>query len=249
MFYSIVSVINWLFVLFTFITFFPVACAIWLLTVLIDKNLKLLHLFTSFWGVSFIWINPFLRIKIEGREKIQPGVTYVMVCNHQSMLDIMVLFRIFTHFKWVAKKELFKIPILGWTMTLNGYVKVDRAHKSSHIKMLKECENNLERGNSIMVFPEGTRSEDGQLQQFKEGAFKLALDAKKPILPIVLNGTSDSFPKTGIIFKKFSSIRIKILDPIDYASFNMMSSKELSLKVKDNMAQVLNQLQLENITK
>lgn len=245
MIYRFVSLVNWLFVLLTFITFFPIACIIWALTVLFDKKLRILHLFTSFWGVSFVWINPFLRIKIEGREKIQSGTTYVMVCNHQSLLDIMVLFRIFTHFKWVAKKELFKIPIVGWTMTLNGYVKVDRAHKSSHIKMLKECESNLERGNSMMIFPEGTRSEDGQIQTFKEGAFKLALDAKKSILPIILNGTSDSFPKSGLFFRKFSTIQIRILDPVDYSSFMNMPSKELASKVREEMKIALEKLQLE----
>ena len=165
-----------------------------------------------------------------------------MVCNHQSMLDIVVLYRLFTHFKWVSKKELFKVPIAGWNMTLNRYVAVDRGNKVSHLKMLRECEANLRNGNSVMIFPEGTRSENGEIRIFKEGAFKIALMAKVPILPIVLNGTSDLLPKHGFVFKIRSTIKVKILDPIPYDSFKDSSAKELSEKLKDLMVGNLQQL-------
>jgi 1-acyl-sn-glycerol-3-phosphate acyltransferase len=246
MFYLIVTIYTYVYTLFTFVVYFPIACCIWLSTVLLDRNLKLLHLFTSFWGMSFVWINPFMKIRIEGRENIQTGETYVMICNHQSLLDIVVLFRIFAHFKWVAKKELFKIPIVGWTMSLNRYIPVDRANKKSHAKMLKECEDNLSIGNSIMIFPEGTRSEDGEMHLFKEGAFKMALVAQKPILPIVLDGTSDSLPKKGFIFRKMSTIRIRIYPAIPYSSFADLSSKDLSVKVREEMIPKLQQLKAEN---
>jgi 1-acyl-sn-glycerol-3-phosphate acyltransferase len=242
MFNIFVTIYTWIYVFFTFVVYFPIACSLWITTVLFDKRLRWLHVFTSFWGVSFALINPFLRIKIEGRENINNNETYVMICNHQSLLDIVVLFGIFKHFKWVAKKELFNIPIVGWTMSLNSYVPVDRANKHSHAIMFKRCEDNLAMGNSIMIFPEGTRSEDTEIHNFKEGAFKMALAAKKPILPIVLDGTADSLPKKGFIFKKLSTIRIQIHKPIPFESFENMTSKEISVKIREDMVQKYKEL-------
>jgi 1-acyl-sn-glycerol-3-phosphate acyltransferase len=245
MFYSIVTIYTWIYFFITLIVYFPIALLLWLTTFLFDKNLRALHVFTSFWGYSFLWINPFTKIIIEGKQNIKKGETYVMICNHQSLLDIVVLFGIFSHFKWVAKRELFKIPIVGWTMALNGYIPVDRANKLSHAKMFKACEDNLAMGNSIMIFPEGTRSEDAEIHSFKEGAFKMALVAQKPILPIILDGTFDSLPKKGFIFRKISTIRIQIHQPIFYSTFAGLSSKELTLKIKEEMVQNYQQLKKE----
>lgn len=246
MIYILVTVYTWIYVLLTFVIYFPVAFIIWALTIFFDKKLRHLHLFTSFWGYSFIRINPFIRIKIEGIENIRKEETYVMICNHQSLLDIVVLFGLFRHFKWVAKKELFKVPIVGWTMSLNSYIPVDRANKLSHAKMFKECEENISKGNSIMIFPEGTRSEDGNIHHFKEGAFRIALETKKPLLPIVLDGTSNSLPKKGFIFKNLSNIRIKIYPPVPYDIFKNMSSKELAVKMKEDMNQKFMELKMNN---
>ena len=242
MYFYIVSLYAWLIVLLSFFTLFPIAVIIWLFTVLFDKRLVWLHQFSSFWASTYIWTNPFWSVSIIDRKKIDPNQAYVMICNHQSMLDIVVLYRLFTHFKWVSKKELFKVPIAGWNMTLNRYVAVDRGNKVSHLKMLRECEANLRNGNSVMIFPEGTRSENGEIRIFKEGAFKIALMAKVPILPIVLNGTSDLLPKHGFVFKIRSTIKVKILDPIPYDSFKDSSAKELSEKLKDLMVGNLQQL-------
>jgi 1-acyl-sn-glycerol-3-phosphate acyltransferase len=165
-----------------------------------------------------------------------------MICNHQSMLDINVLYRLFAHFKWVAKKELFKVPISGWNMTLNRYIPVDRGNKASHLKMLKQCEDNLKNRNSIMIFPEGTRSPDGEIHNFKEGAFKIALKAKAPILPIILDGTSDMLPKHGLVFKNKSNIRVKVLDPVPYNSFAHLTPKELADQMREMMIGQFQQL-------
>jgi 1-acyl-sn-glycerol-3-phosphate acyltransferase len=236
-FYFLASGIAWLLILMVYVGFFPAALAIWLFTVLFDRKLRLLHKFTSFWGVFYIWVNPFWRISISGKEKIQPNTTYVMVSNHQSLADILAVYRIYAHFKWVAKRELFRIPILGWTLKLNNYIPVDRANRSSHLRMMKQCEDNLAQGNSLMIFPEGTRSKDGEIQAFKEGAFKLAAAAKVPILPILLNGTREALPHKGIMFTKVQKMTIKILDPIPYEAFANSSPKETMNKVHDIMVE------------
>ena len=124
-------------------------------------------------------------MRIEGRERIRAGETYVMVANHLSLLDILVLFRLFTHFKWVSKIENFRVPFIGWNMSLNRYVKLRRGDRASVVQMMKACRETLASGSSIMMFPEGTRSPDGRMRSFKTGAFELALECRRPILPIV----------------------------------------------------------------
>src|SRR5690606_16085028 len=129
-----------------------------------------------------------------GREKIRRGETYVMVANHLSLLDILVLFRLFRHFKWVSKIENFRIPFIGWNMRLNRYIPLRRGDRTSVIQMMAACEETLASGSSIMMFPEGTRSLTGELKEFKTGAFELALKTRRPILPILLAGTANALP-------------------------------------------------------
>lgn len=235
MYLIIISLLVWIFVFIIGALMFPIAMIIWVITFPFDKRLKLLHLFSSFWGSIYIWINPLWKTTFYGREKINPETTYIMVCNHQSLLDILVLYGLFAHYKWVAKAELFNVPVLGWNMHLNRYIKVSRSKKRSHIYMMKKCEKTLENGSSIMIFPEGTRSIDGAIQSFKDGAFKLAKLSKVDILPIILNGTANSLPKSGFIMKNSQNIRIQILDPIPYSSFAELNTKEVAEKVREYM--------------
>ncbi|MDP4207353.1 MAG: lysophospholipid acyltransferase family protein [Bacteroidota bacterium] len=242
MYYFIVTIFVWLVFLVTSVIFFPIACLIWLTTQLFDRRLTFLHYVSCFWASIYTWANPLWKVKIEGREKIDPDQTYVMVCNHQSMADILVLYRLFIHYKWVSKAEMFKIPIVGWNMWLNRYVALDRGSRSSHMKMIKECAKNLSMGNSLMIFPEGTRSEDGKIHKFKEGAFAVAKIGKSDILPIVLNGSSDALPKKGFILKKKQTIHVKILDPVSYESFAKNSVHELSEKIYKLMNEEFKQI-------
>jgi len=246
MLYRLVSIYSMTYTLITFIIGFPLAFLLWLVTVLFDKKLRLLHLYTSYWGVSFLAINPFLKVKMEGREKINKKETYVMISNHQSLLDIVVLYGIMAHFKWVAKRELYMVPVIGWVMRLNRYVAVDRANKTSHLRMFSECEAHLANGSSIMIFPEGTRSENAEVQFFKEGAFKMALASGKAILPIVLDGTAAAIPKKGLFFKEMSTIYLRVMDPFPYESFKGMTPKELAAQCQKLVAQELGKLRAAN---
>ena len=239
MFYFVVSVYIWIVFIITSIVCMTIAFIIWCLTVPFDPNLRIMHKFSCLWASIYIWVNPLWKLQIEGREKIQPGKAYVMVCNHQSMLDILVLYQLFTHFKWVSKAELFKVPIVGWNMYLNRYIAVNRANKASHIQMMKECEMNLLNGNSIMIFPEGTRSKDGVLLPFKEGAFRIAQSAKVDILPILLDGSANTLPKQGIMLRSKETIRIKVLDPIEFSTFAELPVKEIASNVQEMMSEIL----------
>jgi 1-acyl-sn-glycerol-3-phosphate acyltransferase len=204
----------WLFLTLSSVLLFPLAFLIWALTAPFDRRLVLLHRFTCFWASLYTWLNPVWPVRIEGRDRVRPGEAYVMVANHLSLLDILVMFRLFTHFKWVSKIENFRVPFIGWNMTLNRYIKLKRGDAASIQRMMKECNATLRAGNSIMMFPEGTRSRDGKLRPFKHGAFSLALSSQAPIVPIVIEGTGNALPKAGFVLRGRHPIKMRVLDPI-----------------------------------
>jgi 1-acyl-sn-glycerol-3-phosphate acyltransferase len=230
------SSLFWAFLVASSVALFPVAVSIWLLTALFDRRLRFLHRFTCFWASLYTWLNPVWRVRVEDGHKIRRGETYVMVANHQSLLDILVLFRIFTHFKWVSKIENFRVPFVGWNMSLNRYIKLKRGDRASVVRMLHKCEQVLSEGNSIMMFPEGTRSPDGRLRPFKTGAFVLAQSAQRPILPIVIEGTADALPKRGFVLQGRHDIRITVLDEIPYGSFANEPVEALTDRIRDLIA-------------
>ncbi len=208
------SIAFWGFIVLSSALLFPVALLVWTVTAPFDRRLRVQHLFTCWWASLYSWLNPLWRVTVEGREHVRRGTTYVMVANHQSFLDILVLFRLFRHFKWVSKAEMFRIPAIGWNMALNRYVRLRRGSPESIARMMDACARHLADGSSVMIFPEGTRSPDGRLKAFKHGAFTLAQRAKVPILPIVVEGTAPALPKHGFVLRGRHAIRIRVLPEI-----------------------------------
>lgn len=239
------STLFWAFVTVSSILLYPVAVVIWAATVLFDRRLVLLHRFTCWWASLYTWLNPVWSVTVDGRDKIRRGTTYVMVANHLSLLDILVLFRLFRHFKWVSKIENFTVPFIGWNMRLNRYIPLRRGDRESVIEMMAACEQTLGEGNSIMMFPEGTRSSTGELRPFKPGAFELALATETPILPMVIAGTADALPKRGFVLQGRHPIRISVLDPIPYDEFAHWSVDELTEHVRSLIAAALDNLDPE----
>jgi 1-acyl-sn-glycerol-3-phosphate acyltransferase len=233
------SLLFWAFLTLSSIALFPIALLIFAVTAPFDRRLRALHLFTCFWASLYTWLNPAWPVRIEGREKIARDEAYVMVANHLSLLDILVLFRLFTHYKWVSKVENFRVPFIGWNMSLNRYVRLRRGDRASVVTMLKACRETLAQGSSIMMFPEGTRSPDGRMRSFKTGAFELALECKRPILPIVLRGTSDALPKRGFVLQGRHPIRVTVLDPMPYEGFAGQTAEELAQRVRERIAKEL----------
>ncbi len=233
------SLLFWTFLATSSIALFPLAVVIWAVTAPFDRRLRALHRFTCFWASLYTWLNPVWRVDVRGRERIRPHTAYVMVANHQSLLDILVLFRLFAHFKWVSKVENFRVPFVGWNMTLNRYIRLKRGDRESVVRMLGECRRTLSAGSSILMFPEGTRSPDGSLRAFKTGAFELALETQRPILPIVVEGTSQALPKRGFVLQGRHAIRVTVLDEIAYASFASEPAAKLSDRVRALIAEAL----------
>jgi len=232
----LLSLLFWAFLASTSILLFPLALLIRAVTAPFDRRRAALHRFTCFWASLYTWFNPAWRVQVEGREKIRRQTSYVMVANHQSFLDILVLFRLFAHFKWVSKIENFRIPMIGWNMSLNGYIKLRRGDRASGREMLDACARTLAASSSIMMFPEGTRSTNGRLRDFKVGAFALAQRTKTPILPIVLQGTGNALPKRGFVLQGTHRIRIRVLDEIAPDTFADMPVEKLMEQVRTRFA-------------
>lgn len=191
------SALIWALIIGISALFYPIAVVIRVVTGPFDRRLAILHRFTCFWAALFSWGNPVWPTTVVGRERVDPKQPYVIVANHLSILDIVVLFRLFIHFKWVSKVENFSLPFIGWNMTLNRYIPLKRGDRESVLEMLALCRKALAEGSSIFMFPEGTRSDTGELRPFKPGAFQVALDAKVPILPVVVEGNGPRPPQEG----------------------------------------------------
>jgi 1-acyl-sn-glycerol-3-phosphate acyltransferase len=201
---------------FLAIAVWPPAVALTLLvTFPFDRNRavagRLLRLCAVFVSRTF----PLWRIRMEGSWPKARGA-YVVVANHQSFLDIFLLSGLPREMKWLAKKSLFKIPWVGWAFFLVGDIAVDRADPASAAGVLAKARRYLERGMNVMIFPEGTRSRDGQLLPFKAGAFKLALDAGVPVLPVAITGSAQGMPK-GSPWVRPARLVVRILEPIPTA--------------------------------
>lgn len=210
---ALFSLVYWAFLIITAAVLFVGALVIWLVTLPFDPTRKLLHRYTCWWSALYVRCIPGCRIVVEGREKITPGVAYVLVANHQSLTDVMALGALAIPFKWVSKKEVFGIPFIGWNGRLNQYVSVDRGNVRSVRQTMDECRGWLQRGVSLMMFPEGTRSKDGEMHPFHNGSFRLAAESSCPVVPIVVNGTFPIYQ--GWKVKAFpGTISIRVLDPV-----------------------------------
>jgi 1-acyl-sn-glycerol-3-phosphate acyltransferase len=240
MFYSLLF---WSFLTLSSVVLFPVAVVIGVLTLPFDPRKVLLHRFTCFWASLYTWLNPAWPVTVSGREKIGDEAT-VMVANHLSFLDILVLFRLLTHFKWVSKVENFRVPFIGWNMVLNDYIPLTRGDRTSVVQMMRACERTLASGSSIMMFPEGTRSPSGRMRRFKTGAFELAIKSRRPIQPIVIQGTHDALPKRGFVLRGRHPIRITVLDVVPLEAFESMSVEDLTQHVHGIIASYLGEAEV-----
>lgn len=144
----------------------------------------------DFWGKAWAkitcWITPVI-VKVHGRENVMPGQSYVVVANHQTGFDIFMLYGYLgINFKWIMKKELRKLPFIGYASEKVGHIFIDRSSARASVKSLEEARQKLTKGTSVVIFPEGTRSKSSTIRPFKRGAFKLALDLELPVLPVTI---------------------------------------------------------------
>ena len=239
------SLIVWMVGIFYLVVLFPFTFLIWLLVLPFDHDRRVIHWILNYQSLIFTSIVPAWTARIEGREKAVKGTTYVIISNHQSILDILFINSLRYNCKWISKIENNRIPILGWYLQMAGYITVNRGDEESKIEMLDKSYNCLKRGISIMIFPEGTRSRDNEIGFFRRGAFQLAIQAKVPLLPIVLDGTGGILPKHGLVLGTGHHVRLRVLDPVLPESFGTDNPDELALRlstiIKDSLTELRNQ--------
>ena len=184
-----------------------------------DKKRAIAHAQCFWWSDLVIKLNPYWTFEISGKENLDKKRTYIIVANHQSLADIVLAYQIKCQFKWVAKKSLFKVPFVGWSMALAKHIKLERGNFGSIKKIYREAAYWLRSGMSVLFFPEGTRSRTDEMGDFNNGAFKLAIKEHVPILPILFEGSGTAIPRGSWVFTTQTSAKLKILPPIETTNF------------------------------
>ncbi len=216
-------------ILLTVLVFFAVLVVRVLLP--FDRKARFAHMQGFWWSDGILALNPYWELDVAGLEHIDRGRTYVIVANHQSLADIVVMYKTRLHFKWVAKESLFRLPFLGWTLALSRHIRLRRGDFGSIKRVYREAADWLRRDVSVLFFPEGTRSVTEELNAFQSGAFKLAIKEKKTILPISIQGTGAAIPRGGWVFKTRAHARLTVLPPIETATLAISEFAQLRDRV------------------
>lgn len=190
-----------------------------------------LHKVARFWGKSILFVSR-VKMSVKGLSNINPSAPYIYMPNHQSNFDIPVLLGHLTvQFRWLAKVELFKIPIFGRAMRKAGYISIDRNNRASAIKSLNVAANKIKNGVSVLIFPEGTRSRDGKIRPFKKGGFVMAIESGVPIVPVVITGTRSIMAK-GKFRVNAGHVNMVIHKPIDTSAYTRETKEALMESVR-----------------
>lgn len=232
------SIASWVFTIFVW-TFITVLTTVFLFAILLikpfEKHQSITYRIPNLWGLIISKLSPAWHISLNGFENMREDDGYVIVVNHRSFADIICVHLLQRHFKWVAKDSLFKIPVIGWIMSLVSYIPLQRDRHGSIKNTYREALEWLGRDISVVIFPEGTRTKGDTLGNFKNGAFKLAIESQKPIVPIVIHG-SDQIQNSGSSSLSFNMrVEMNVLKPISTDGLKAESFGELKRKVQEVM--------------
>lgn len=211
-------------------------------TIPFDKQRKVVHELSRALVYMFIMVPPLWKRRVEGLENVEKDKPYVVVINHQSMVDIMMLYLVPMTFRWVSKREVYRIPFIGRFLMLHGDITIDRKQGSKAMrKVMEQGKMWLDRGVSVAMFPEGTRSKDGEIHRFKAGAFALAKDAGVAILPVIMDGSS-TLIKPSKMMNWRNEFIIKVLPAISAEQVAATEQSELMEQTQATMIETLAEL-------
>jgi 1-acyl-sn-glycerol-3-phosphate acyltransferase len=197
------------------------------------------HIIARIWARSILIFSR-VHVSVKGLSHIEPDKSYIYMANHQSNFDIPVLLGYLpVQFRWLAKAELFKIPVFGRAMLGAGYVKIDRFNRESAFESISEAAQKMKKGVSVMIFPEGTRSKDGSIRPFKKGGFVMAVDSGVAIVPVIIRGTWPIMAKSSLRINR-GDVEMEITAPIDTSGYSRESKGELMEKVRGVICQGFN---------
>lgn len=226
--------------LFFYLNFFPftLLCIGYLLISALLGGEERLHASARQWARGCLWLGG-VRLTVEGVEHLPSRGPVVYMSNHQGNFDIPLLYAALpVQFRWLAKAELFRIPLFGLTMRIAGYIPVERKDRRLAIQSMNKAAQQVAAGTSIMIFPEGTRSPDGTLLPFKKGGFVLAQQAQAPIVPIAIDGSAALMLKSSWLIRS-GEVRLRIFPAIPTAGLGMKDRDKLMAEVEACIAAVL----------
>jgi 1-acyl-sn-glycerol-3-phosphate acyltransferase len=198
---------------------------------LLDRSGRSYLWLARIWSKSFLALYG-IQVSVEGLEKVKPHEHYVFVSNHASYTDIpVVLASIPAQIRIILRHELTRVPIWGWALLTSPFLIVDRSNASKARETLAKAAETIRNGASVLLFPEGTRTHDGKLQEFKRGAFKLAFDSQTTILPIALDGTYQALPRHEKLPRAGSHVIVRVGEPIPFAPDASRSTREQELEL------------------
>jgi 1-acyl-sn-glycerol-3-phosphate acyltransferase len=208
-----------------------VLCIPVIIAALLSRTGNFAFSLTKIWAYTMLAVS-FVRTEIKNKARIIKGQSYIIISNHQSQYDILALVTTLgIQFRWFAKKEVLKIPIFGYALYASRNIFIDRSNTARAIESINKGMERLPRDASIMVFAEGTRSDDGRIQEFKKGGFMTAIMRKIPILPVTVNGSRRVLPKGDLVVKP-GKIQVVVGDPIDTGGYTTDTVQELIDKTR-----------------
>ena len=242
------SILYYIFTLLQVAVLFIVSIIVLALTYPFDKSRRWVHECSRLICALLYGVPPFIRRTIDGVENIDPKKAYVMVMNHNSGFDIFAAYKIPLNFRWVSKREVFRVPFMGPLLTIHGDIPIERGNATKAMaKVLRLGKLWISRGATIAIFPEGTRSKTGEINRFKAGAFTLAKEAGVEILPVVMTGTNEYFRK-GWLVNWRNRVAIRVLKPVSVEEVAAKEVAELSTEVRERMVLSLAELRQEVAT-
>jgi len=234
----------WVVLITMIIVGFFIVLAVFIVTVPFDRSRYAAGRTFRIVGCSTVWLNPLWTFSTDGLRIRDPRRPYVAVSNHESYADIFLISHLPWEMKWLGKEQLFKIPFLGWMMWLAGDIPVKRGRKESIVSAMNGCKARLQQKLSVMIFPEGTRTPDGELLPFRDGAFRLAIENGAPILPIVIAGTRRAMAKHTFQFQKTRAI-CRVLEPIETTGLTLADLATLKERTRTVIATAKERLHAE----
>lgn len=228
---SLFSVFLWTYFCVLFAVFFVIISIAFLITFPFDPYRKIPNRILAMMARLMMMASPNWKIDISGEEKFDPEIPTIFIANHQSFLDMALAYHLPWQMKWVSKRSLALIPVMGWLVWLTGHLTINRKSKSA-LKKLDNLVQPLKDKVPVMIFPEGTRTLDGELKRFKNGAFLLAMEYGFNIQPMVLNGGHLAMKSGSKVVNPKVSFTISILDPIKTSDFKDLNTlKDHSYKL------------------
>jgi 1-acyl-sn-glycerol-3-phosphate acyltransferase len=200
--------------------------------VLVDPNRAISDWYFRTIAKTVVRINPLWKVEVTGKEKLERGGPFVLVVNHQSFADLIAMCFLDHPTKYLGKASVFSVPVFGWALKIAGEVPVVRGDRASGKDAVAALGAWLDRGVSVALFPEGTRSDTGAIGKFKLGAFRLAIAHERPIVPVVLAGARELLPKKSVLFEKSATIRLRVLDPVPVSGMTDADAQRLADAVR-----------------